>query len=705
MKFFKLIEPFNIGPMQIRNRMIMPAMHLGAAEEGYVNNKIITFYRRRAQGGVGMIIVGGIAVSKRGAGAPLMLSIEDDRYIPGLKELVDSVHQEGSKICAQLYHAGAYAHSHISGEQAVSSSAVYSRFTHEVPRELSTPEVEEVMEKICSAAERAMKAGFDAVELLSSAGYLIDQFLSPLKNKRKDRFGGETLEERMTFPLELIKKLKERVDGKIIIGCRLSGDDFVPGSNTYKEKKIIAKAYAQAGIQYLNVTGGWHETRVPQLPMDTPPGAFAYLAKEIKQTVNIPVFASNRINDPVKGESLLQDNYADAICFGRPLIADPDLPKKVNSNSLQDLRYCVGCNQGCFDMIFQMKSLTCMVNPLAMNEQKLEKIKTADKQKKIVILGAGPAGLEAARVAALNGHQVVIFEKSNQIGGQINVAHIPPGRQELKRIIDYYQQQLESLNIDLRLSTDPEPAAILNEEPDIVFIATGVNYKIPPISGIEGSSECLVNVADEALNGDVCLGKKVVVIGAAATGVETAIWAVKKGAMEPEVARFLSFYGGLSPEEAMKRTYRGDRQVIMLEYLPKIGSSIGKSTKWVFLDELKKLGIEVHANVNVKEIKGKEIVYEDRELPSEKPTESPIDTPTGKVHTITDVDNVLLATGVVPNQSLGDKLIEFLKTVDASKTPKIKYLGDAKKVGTILDAIHSGFKAAHKLGKYQNNKS
>ncbi|MHA1775276.1 MAG: oxidoreductase [Promethearchaeota archaeon] len=698
MKFHKLVQPLQIGKLTLRNRMIMPAMHLGASEEGFVSEKIIRFYQRRAQGGVGMIIVGGIAVSRRGAGAPLMLSIEDDKYIPRLANLVQVVHKEGAKICAQLYHAGAYAYSQIIGEQAVSSSAVYSRFTHEVPRELTTTEVGEVIENICVAGERAVKAGFDSVEIVSSAGYLIDQFLSPLKNKRKDRYGGNNIQERLTFPLELIQKLKKRIGHQIIIGCRLSGDDFVPGSNTYKEKKIVAKEYAKAGIEYLNVTGGWHETRVPQLPMDTPSGAFAYLAKEIKQVVNIPVFASNRINDPRIGESLLQDFYADAICFGRPLVADPDLPKKVQTDNLTQLRYCVGCNQGCFDAIFQLKSLSCMVNPLAMNENKISEIKSIDNPKKIVIIGAGPAGLEAARVASSNGHQVIIYEKSSTIGGQINVAHVPPGREDLKRIIDYYQEQINSLPIELHLNTEVRPEKILEQNPDYILIATGVNYKIPPILGIEGTDECPVSPADEALNGNVAIGKKVVVIGGAATGVETAIWAAKKGAMDPKIARFLSFYEGLTADEAMQRTYQGDREVILLEYLPKIGNGIGKSTKWVFLDELKKLGIEVHTNVNVQRIEGNKVVYQERSLEENKTN--------GNMHTLTDVNNVLLATGVTPNRTIGEEILEYIKSrekqkkIEKTKKPKIKYVGDAKKVGTILDAIHSGFKAAFKLGKF-----
>jgi len=370
MKFFKLLEPFKIGELKLRNRTVMPAMHLGAAENGFVTEQLIEFYRERAAARVGLIIVGGIGASKLGMGGPTMISLSDDKYIPGMLKLVDAIHSEGSKVVAQLYHAGGYAFSKLIGEQSISSSAVYSRFTHETPRALETSEIIDVQDRITQAALRAEKAGFDGIEILSSAGYLIDQFLSPLKNKRTDRYGGETLEERMTFPLELIRKLKAKLSNKMIIGCRFSGDDFVPGSNTYKEKKKVAIAYEEEGMQYFNVTGGWHETRVPQIPMDTPRTAFAYLAKEIKSVVKAPVFASNRINDAELAENLLQDFYCDAICFGRALIADPNFVLKIEQNKIGEIRTCVGCNQGCFDSVFKMQFVRCAINPLAGYELK-----------------------------------------------------------------------------------------------------------------------------------------------------------------------------------------------------------------------------------------------------------------------------------------------------------------------------------------------
>ncbi len=693
MKFFKLLEPLKIGNMTLRNRMIIPAIHLGDSEGGFINDECIEFYRRRAEGGYSFIIIGGIGVSKRGQGVPSMPSLYDDKFIPGLAKLTEAIHKEGAKVCAQLYHAGAYAYSKVIGGPAVSSSAIYSKFTHETPRELSTQEVVEVQDIIVESARRAVKAGFDSIELLSSAGYLIDQFLSPLKNKRTDKYGGNSIHERLLFPLELIKKIQKELGDQINIGVRLSGDDFVPGSNTYHEKKIVAKAYEDAGVHYINVTGGWHETRIPQLPMDVPRATFAYLAKEIKSVVNIPVFASNRINEPILAENLLQDFYADAVCLARAAIADPDFPKKVSENKLKEICLCIGCNQACFDRIFKLKILKCMVNPLAMNELKYQTPKAVDKQLKIIIIGAGPAGLEAAKQVKILGHQVILYEKSHSLGGQIIVSGIPFGREELLNIIEYYQYQLKLLGIEYHLGIEMTAEKIIEQDPDIVLCATGVNFNIPDIQGIDGSDNCQICFADQALAGDYLIGKKVVIIGGSATGVETALWAAKKGAMDPKVAKFLAYYNALPIENAMKRTYQGDREVILLEYLPKIGQQIGKSTKWVFLDELKKLNVQVQTNVNITKFSNNSVHFNLKD-DEEK-----------SMHTISDVDTFILATGVTPNKTLGKELKQKLKTLKESDAtrhiPEIKFIGDAKKVATIYEAIAGGFKAAFRLGKYK----
>ena len=673
-KFFNLMEPIQIGTLELRNRIIMPAMHLGMCSEGICDERIATFYEHRAKGGVGLIIIGGCAVEKRAQGVDSMIGIYDDKFIPGLKMVVDAVHKHGAKICAQLYHAGAYAFKQFSGEQPVSASEVFSNFSKQMPRALSTEEVGEVIQHFVDAARRAKDAGFDAVEIISSAGYLIDQFLSPIKNLRTDKYGSKTLKERLTFPLELIDRLRSTNLG-LTIGCRFGGDDFVKDSNRWKERAEIAKAYDEHGIEYFNVTGGWHETKIPQIPITVPNGAYAYLAKNIKQNVKAKVFATNRINDPVLAERLLQDGYADAICIGRAQISDPEFALKVKENRIGEIRRCIGCNQGCFDNIFKLKPISCLLNPLAGRESK--PIPKTEQPKKIIIVGGGPAGLEALYRAHLAGHDVKLYEKDDKLGGQLNVAWLPPGKKDIKHIIEYYYNDLNKIGARYYLNTDVSVPKLKEENPDIIMLATGVKFNIPPIDGIKTSRNC--HFADHVLAGDAPLGNKVTVIGGAATGVETAIWIARRGRLDPEIASYLSFYNALQPEQAMEMTYKGDRTVYLIDILPEIGTSIGKSTRWVYLDELKKLGIQIIVNAKITKITDNAIEYfiENTE------------------HKLDNLDTIVLATGVKPNEDLYETLKPELGK--AGFNPKIIKLGDCRKVGTILDAIHSGFDAVKKL--------
>ena len=410
-----------------------------------------------------------------------MIGIYDDKFIPGLKLVTEAVHKHGGKICAQLYHAGAYAFEQLSGEKPVSSSEIFSNFSKQTPRALSTEEVGEVIQHFVDAAKRAKEAGFDAIEIISSAGYLIDQFLSPIKNLRTDKYGGKTLEDRLTFPLELIDRLKAEKLG-LTIGCRFSGDDFVKDSNSWKERAQIAKAYDDHGIEFFNVTGGWHETKIPQIPQMVPNGAYVYLARNIKDNVKAKVFVSNRINDPILAERILQDNHADAVCVGRGHITDPEFVLKIQEDRIGEIRKCIGCNQGCFDNIFRMKPVGCLFNPLAGKEKRA--IPQTTRPKKIIIIGGGPSGLEALYRAHLAGHDVKLFEKTDKLGGQLNVAWVPPGKADIKNIIDYYCYELKRIGAKIFMNTEPTVEDLKKENPDVIMLATGVKLNIPPIDGI-----------------------------------------------------------------------------------------------------------------------------------------------------------------------------------------------------------------------------
>jgi len=671
MKFIKLFEPLKIRDVEFRNRIVMPAMALNYSRDRTVNDKTIDFYEERAKGGVGLIVLGGCAVEARGGG-PTMLSIDDDKHIPNYARFAETMHKHGAKTIVQLYHAGAY--SGMPG--MVSSSAVMSNLTRAVPKELTIDEIKEVQESHALAAERVREAGFDGVELLGSAGYLINQFLSPMTNKRTDEYGG-SLENRLRYPLELINLVKERVGKDILVGMRVAGDDFVPGSNTYKDTAIFTKHYDDAGIDFINVTGGWHETRIPQLPMMVPAGTYVYLAENVKKNVNAPVFSANRINDPVLAERILRNEWADAICMGRGLIADPYLPNKTKENKVWDIRKCVGCNQGCFDHIFTGRSVECMRNYLASREGKINLDHKTKTPMKVVIIGSGPAGLEAARVATILSHDVTIFEKRDEIGGQANVAWVPPGRRDINDIIDYYKAQIKHRNIELQLGTEATLEKINEYNPDAVIFATGIKFDIPDIPGIDGSLGSIIYSAIDVLTGDYPVGKNVVVVGGGSVGMETAIWAAELGALDSEIARFMSFYDLIPQEEVLAKWLRGNRDVTIIDKLPKLGTNLGRTTRGFMIGHTMKLGIKRILGANITRFEGKTMDYE---VESEKKS-------------LENIDTFILATGAKPNTDLYDAI--------ESTNPSFKMykIGDCKEPRMMMEAIHEGFETAYNLDK------
>lgn len=672
MKFFKLFNPIKIGQIELKNRIVMPAMHLGYAKESFISDRMIDFYIERAIGGAGLLIIGGCHVHRLGMGLPSMIGIDDDKYVPGLTKLASKIHEADSnvKIGAQLYHSGRYSMPFVIHDTPISSSPTYSKFSKTTPREMTHEDIKEAQEAFAAAAVRAKDSGFDSIEVCASAGYLVGQYLSPLVNKRKDRYGGD-MESRLNFPLELIEIIREKI-GNLTFGFRESGDDFMPGSLTYKDKPQIAKAYEKAGLDFINVTGGWHETKTPQITADVPPGAYSYLAENIKNAVSIPIFASNRINDPILAEEILMADKADCICFGRALIADPYLPNKALKGELRDIQYCVACNQGCFDNVFAAKPIQCLRNALVGNEQKY-KLKKIDVAKRIMIIGAGPAGLEAARIARTRGHTVELFEKENKIGGLIHSVYMPPGRQTFEKMIDYYEYQIEKLGIDLHLNTNVTEQTIEKINPDVIIFATGTKPIIPNIPGTDNEN---VYFATDILERKAPLGKNIVIIGGGGTGIEVAIYVAKYGALKNDALEFLTFYNCLEPEVALNMLYKGNKKVTVLEMLPRAGSDIGKTTKWTLLGKCDKLGVKIITNVNINKIEKDKIFYS---LPSQGDLE------------INGVDTFILATGVKPNNELFNQLKK------SGKYKKLLLIGDCKEPATILEAIHRGYRVANKI--------
>ncbi|MFX1239603.1 MAG: FAD-dependent oxidoreductase, partial [Promethearchaeota archaeon] len=619
----------------------------------------------------GLIIVGGCYVDIYGKGLPSMISIENDDYIPKMIEFTNAVHnaRDDVKICAQLYHGGRYTFPQIIGRTPISSSATYSKFSKCTPREMTIEDIKREQKAFADAAERAKKAGFDCVEICGSAGYLMDQFLSPLVNKRTDEYGGD-FENRLRFPLETIEKVRDIIGDSLVLGMRMAGDDFVPGSLTYKDKPPIAKAYEKAGIDYINITGGWHETKTPQLTMDVPEGCYTYLAENIKKNVSIPVFASNRINDPIMAEQMLMADKADAICIGRGLIADPDLPIKAQKGDIRDIMNCVACNQGCFDNIFRMMPIACLRNARAGKESRT-KLKAIEKKKKVMVIGTGPAGLEVARIARIRGHEVHLFEKDDKIGGLLNLIWIPPGRNEFKRMIENYNYWIQKYEINLYLETEVTTDIIKEYNPDVVFVATGSIPIKPPIKGIDNPH---VYWANDVFSGDAPIGRNNVIIGGGATGIELALYIAKYGALSREAFEFLTFYKALESDDALEMLHKGKKKVTVLEKLPKLGSILGRTTKWVLLDKCNLLGINLITNVNVSEIGENYVNYIDS---------------SGNDQIIDNVDAVYYATGIQSN----DGLFKEIKSLGL----EVYKIGDAKKPATVIEAIEKAYKIANTI--------
>jgi len=655
-----LFTPIKVGKMELKNRIVMPAMHYLPSWDGLLLPHHTDYFVERARAGVAMIIIGGCTIDEY-SGAPNMISVRDDKFIPALSTLAKAVQAHGARIAAQLYHAGRYVHSMlIGGQQPISSSSVRSRFTGETPRELSIPEIKQVQRNFALAAARVKRAGFDAVEVIASAGYLISQFLSPIVNKRKDEYGGD-FENRMRFGLEVAREVRQEVGPDFPIVFRVAGNEFMEGGLENREAQVFCRELERAQVDMINVTGGWHETRVPQITMGLPRGGFAYLAQGIKQAVSIPVMACNRINDPLLADQILRDGQADLIGFARGLIADPELPHKAMGGRFDEINYCIACNQGCFDPIFDQKPVTCLVNGRAGAEGKLT-IEPATRKKRIMVIGGGPAGMEAARVAALRGHEVCLYEKGEKLGGQLHLAAVPPKRSEFLTFVRYLENQLRKLNVAVRTRTEVTPLHIKLENPDAVVVATGAEPLRPDIKGLDRPN---VVMAWDVLSGKVDTGKEVIIIGGGAVGLETAIFLARKGTIDAETLHFLMFNQAESLETLNSLLFRGLKKITVVEMLKKLGQDIGTSTRWTVIQDLARLGVKTMTNALAKEITAEGLIV-DRE---------------GKEQLIR-AETLVIATGAKAVNTLYENLKDHIG--------EIYLIGDAKNPRKALEAVAEG---------------
>jgi 2,4-dienoyl-CoA reductase (NADPH2) len=665
--FDLLFSPITINKTVIKNRIAYPALGLLFSYDGRLNDRYVEYFAERARGGAGIVTVGPVGFDFTGSG-PVALQIGSDEAIPAFAALTGLIKKEGARAWIQLFHAGAYSYSAaLGGPEPIAPSPVYSNFSKRVPREMTLDDIRETREGFVRAAGRAREAGFDGVEIIGSAGYLITQFLSPLTNRRADEYGG-SFENRTRFARELVETMRARLGPDYPISVRMAGNDFVEGSNTSVETPEIACMYEAAGVDLINVTGGWHEAHVPQLPMDVPRAAYSYLALNIKRAVSLPVIASNRISDPFTAEQLIKDGMCDMVNLGRVLIADPFWPKKSLEGEVELIRPCVACNQGCTDSLFGGRPAFCLANARAGYEEE-RNIRKAASPKRIMVVGAGPAGLEAAVRAAEAGHRVELYEKSDRIGGQLWLAGAPPHKQELWELISYYDAMLERYGVDVHLESEADMDLIQSERPDHVIVAEGSEPLKPPIEGIDAPG---VHSAWEVLENDPPLGEDIAVIGGGAVGLETAMFLAAKGTLSPQALHFLFIYKAESVERLRELCTRGSKRVTVLEMLPRLGKDVGKSTRWVLMGDVVRYGVKLIPGARVVSVNGGTVTFERL----------------GKTLT-RRFDTVINAVGSRP----------LRKIADSMKDTGIPFtvIGDSVRPAQIDKAIHDAFLAVMSL--------
>lgn len=668
MKYRRLFRPIIVRNVEFKNRLVMTAVHTIFSTDGMPNDRFSKFYFERAKGGYGLIIIGGTQIDDHGATGGCMINIQKDESIPYWKTFVDGIHERGAKIAMQLYHAGRYSnHKYLKdGNLPFAPSPIYSKFSRDTPMEMTKQDIDDTIQNFADAAVRVKKAGFDMVEIIGCGGYLISQFLSPLINQRTDEYGG-SFENRMRFALEVIRAVREAVGPDYAISYRIAGNDFVSGSNDSDDILKIAEELAKEEIiDLFNITGGWHETTVPQLPGEVPHANYSYHAKGIKKVVNRPVIASNRMNDPAAAEEVLALGQADFIGQCRTAIADPEWPNKVLEDRSKEIRPCVACNQGCLAKVFFGEPLGCLVNGDAGQEYLLEE-KSAEKKKNILVVGGGPAGCEFAINAAKNGHSVTLWEKNDRIGGQLHVVCVPPGKEEFKRLATYYETLMQKNGVNVILNKEATVQEIENSIYDEVVMATGSAPKQIDMPVEDNSVE--VVLANDVLNGNVIAGKEVIVIGGGSVGCETALTLAKKGSISAEQLYFMLSHKSEPLEKATCLMNTSERHVSIVEIAKKIGAGFDLGTGWPIMKDMKRLGVKSYTQAKVKSVANNTMVIE--QVVSEDGKES--------VETINlPCDTIVLAVGYAS----ANKIVTDLKDMK-----NLHVLGDADQVGKIIDAI------------------
>jgi len=636
-----LFAPIKVGNVELKNRMVMLAIGTGYPEpDGTVGDRFSNFCVERAKGGVGLIIT---PFAPFDMATSIVPGLFDDRFIPGARRLTDAVHAYGTKIAPQFLGQYFWVNKENGSFEFIAPSAVFNKMIGTTPKALTVEEIHRLVDEYGEAGRRTREAGFDAIELPLGIGYLLNRFISPCTNNRTDEYGG-SLENRMRFPLEIIDRIHRQAGEDYPIICRVSAEEYMEGGHTLEDSKKVVSILESAGVQAIDVEAGWHECPVPLVVMSVPRGAFVYLAEEIKKVVNIPVVAAYRINTPELAEEILVQGKADLIGLGRALLADPEFPNKAKEGRGDEIRTCIACSNCLDNLLTAYKSWKalpafCSINPRAGKEAEYT-IEPAKVAKRVFIVGGGPGGMEAARIAALRGHQVTLYEKGEELGGQLRVACLPPYKDELNCLIKSMATQVKKAGVEIRLNAEVTPEMVEKKEPDVVILATGAAPLIPNIPGVEQDN---VVTAVDVLTRRKEVGKAAVIIGGGMVGCET--------------AEFLAKHG---------------KKVTIVEMLPKIGSDYGATYRHVVLGRLREAGIRMETNAIVEEIT-------DRGVRAKRDGASEF----------FPGDTVVLAVGFTPNKELGERL--------RGKVPTLYSIGDCIEPRRIREAIEEGFRLGREI--------
>ena len=654
----QLFAPLDLGFTTLRNRVLMGSMHTGLEDRARDFPKLAAYFAERAAGGVGLIVTGGFAPNVVGWLAPFGGKLSWPWEVAPHRQVTAAVHGHGAKICLQLLHAGRYGYHPLQ----VAPSKLKSPINPFTPRALSARGVERQINAFASAAARAREAGYDGVEVMGSEGYLINQFTAPRSNRRQDAWGGSA-EKRMRFAAEIVRRVREACGPDFILIYRLSLLDLVEDGNAWDEIVAQARAVEAAGATIINSGIGWHEARVPTIATSVPRGAFAGITARLKPHVGVPLVAVNRINMPEVAEAILAAGQADMVSLARPLLADPQWPNKARAGRARSINTCIACNQACLDHVFENKRASCLVNPRAVAETELNYL-PATTPKRIAVVGAGPAGLACATVAAERGHVVTLFDAAAQIGGQFNLAKRIPGKEEFNETLRYFDQRITETGVELRLDTRVEAAQLAGF--DAIVLATGI---VPRTADFPGAGHPSVVGYLDLLGGRVQAGRRVAVIGAGGIGFDVAEFLVQDGpspSLDPARWRAewgVDFDGNRRGGLVRPQPEAPAREVWLLQRSPgRPGKRLGKTTGWIHRATLKARGVHMLGGVRYLGMDDQGLHIEVDGTPRRLP-----------------VDTVVVCAGQEPRRELHDALL-------ALGTPVPVHLIGGADVAAELDA-------------------